>query len=187
MSTKGRHSDGGPGSFYRDLALMILGILLVGAAVFFVLYLLADGPSDSTTTSAAATGSSTTSTEAATTSSAGATSSTSSTSTSSSTTSTMVPVRPPAEVRVVVLNSMGLAGAAGRMTEQLEEAGYQTLPATDYSPEQDPSRIWYREGFSAEASELLQFIDGAVVEPLADESLQPGADLIMILGTGYDE
>ena len=73
------------------------------------------------------------------------------------------------------------------MTEQLEEAGYQTLPADDYSPEQDPSRIWYRPSFSAEANELLVFIPDARVEPLADPDLQPGADIVMVLGTGYEE
>ncbi len=57
---------------------------------------------------------------------------------------------------------------------------------TDYSPEQDPSRLWYREGFSAEANELLEFLPDARVEPLLDDGLQPGADVVMILGTGYD-
>ena len=47
---KGRHASGGAGAFYRDLAMMVLGILLVGAAVFFILFLVADGPEESTTT-----------------------------------------------------------------------------------------------------------------------------------------
>jgi hypothetical protein len=82
---------------------------------------------------------------------------------------------------------MGLSGAAGRMTEQLDDAGYQTLPADDYEPEQDPSRLWYREGFSAEANELLEFLPAARVEALPDDGLAPGADVVMILGTGYEE
>lgn len=88
---------------------------------------------------------------------------------------------------MVVLNSIGITGAAGRMTTRLEEAGYQTLAADDYEPVQNPSRLWYREGFSAEANELLEFIEGAIVEPLPDESLAEGADVIMILGTGFQE
>ncbi len=72
------------------------------------------------------------------------------------------------------------------MSQQLDDAGYQTLPASDYSPEQDPSRLWYREGFSIEANELLELLPDARVEPLVDDSLQPGADVVMILGTGYD-
>ena len=183
MTDKGRHASNGGGAFYRDLAMMILGIILVGAAVFFLLVLFADGPESATTTTGEP--GSTTTAGRSTTTSDGSTSSTSSTSTTP--TSTTVPVRPPGEVRVVVLNSIGLAGAAGRMSQQLDDAGYQTLPASDYSPEQDPSRLWYREGFSAEANELLQFLPDARVEPLLDDSLQPGADVVMILGTGYEE
>ena len=184
MTDKGRHAGGGGGSFYRDLAVMILGIILVGAAVFFLLFLLADDSEPATTTTAG-TGATSTTTSASSTTSEGSTSSTSSSS-STTTSTTTVPVRPPEEVRVVVLNSIAVDGAAGQMTKQLDDAGYQTLPPDDYEPEQDPSRLLYREGFSAEANELLEFIPDASVEPLEDDSLQPGADVIMILGTGYD-
>ncbi|MEE9178348.1 MAG: LytR C-terminal domain-containing protein [Acidimicrobiia bacterium] len=184
MTDKGRHASDGGSAFYRDLAMMILGIILVGAAVFFVLFLIADDEGSASTTTAD-TGATSTGAGRSTTTSEGSTSSTSSTSTTP--TSTTVPVRPPDEVHVVVLNSMELSGAAARMTEQLDDAGYQTLPADDYEPEQDPSRLWYREGFSAEANELLEFLPAARVEPLPDDSLAPGADVVMILGTGYEE
>jgi cytoskeletal protein RodZ len=180
---KGRHASGGAGAFYRDLAMMVLGILLVGAAVFFILFLVADGPEESTTT-AVAQATTTTVAETTSTTSEGTTTSSSST---SSTTSTTIPVRPPEEVRVIVLNSIGLSGAAGRMTTRLDDAGYQTLPADDYAPEQSPSKIWFREGFSTEAAELLEFIPDARVEPLVDDDLAEGADLILVLGTGYEE
>lgn len=185
MTEKGRHTDGASTGFYRDLAMMVLGILALGAAIFFLLFWLAEGPeqgppttplaADTTTTTAPGTIVSTTESTLAT------------TTTTTVPTSTTVPVRPPEEVRVVVLNSMGLAGAAGRLTEELEEAGYQTLQADDYEPELDPSRIWYREGFSAEANVLLEHLPDAVVQPLEDEDLQQGADVIMILGSGYEE
>jgi len=181
-SGKGKHASDGSGPFYRDLAMMVLGILLVGAAVFFLLVLLADNP-DSDTTSTPA--DSTTTSRATTSTSGGSTTSSTST-TTTSLPSTTIPVRPPEEVRVVVLNSVGVAGAAGRMTAELSDAGYQTLEASDYEPEQDPSRLWFREGFSAEANVMLSFIPGALVEPLPDEDLQPGADVIMVLGTGYE-
>lgn len=179
MTSKGRHSDGSPGSFYRDLAMMIGGIIVVGAAVFLLLFLLAEDPSETTTTVQP-----TTSTSEATTTTAPTTSSSS---TSSSSTSTTIPVRPPDEVRVVVLNSIRITGAAGRLTNELQDLGYQTLEADDYEPEQSPSRIWYREGFAAEANELLTVIPSALVEPLPDETLVEGADVIIILGTGYTE
>lgn len=184
MTNKGKHASQTPGTFYRDLAIMILGIILVGAAVFFLLYMIADqpdtGPIAATTTTVAESTSSegqvtdTTEGEAATTTSVGAT-------------STTVAVRPPAEVTVVVLNSIGLDGGAGRLTSDLAERGYQTLTPDNFSPEQDPSRIWYREEFAAEASELVDLMPGATVEPLPDETLQEGADIVLVLGTGYTE
>lgn len=184
MTNKGKHASQTPGTFYRDLAIMILGILVVGAAVFFVLYLFANqpatGPTTTTTTTLAET--TTTSDDATTT-----TADTATTATSSPDTSTTVQVRPPAEVTVVVLNSMGLDGAAGRKTTEISEAGYQTLTPDNYTPEQDPSRIWYREGFAAEASRLLELLPGATVEPLPDETLQEGADVVLVLGAGYTE
>jgi hypothetical protein len=184
MSTRGKHSSGDTGAFYRDLIIMILGILLVGAAVFLILFLIADGPEAGPTTIAAPdTSTSSSTTEASTTTTVEA----STTTTTAPSTTTTVPVRAPGEVRVVVLNSVGINGAAGRMTDRLDEAGYQTLTPDDYEPEQDPSRIWYREGFSAEANVLLDFLSGAVVESLPDESLAEGADVVMVLGTGYEE
>lgn len=184
MTNKGRHTSDGTGTFYRDLAIMIVGILVVGAAVFFLLYLLADQPDTGPTT--------TTSTVATTATSAVGTTSTSApqvttTSVASTSTSASVEVRPPSEVTVVVLNSIGLDGAAGRLTDRLSQAGYQTLTPDNLEPEQDPSRIWYREGFAAEAAVLLEQLPGATVEALPDESLQEGADIILVLGTGYEE
>ena len=185
MTNKGRHASQTPGTFYRDLAIMILGILLVGGAVFFLLYLFADepvtGPTTTTTTVEEAT-TSTTEDGVTTTTSDAAT-----TTTSSDSTTTTVEVRPPSEVTVIVLNSMGLDGAAGNMTAQLAEAGYQTLTPDNFEPEQDPSRLWYREGFAAEAAAMAEFVPGATVEPIPDESLQEGADVVMVLGTGYTE
>lgn len=183
MTNKGKHASQTPGTFYRDLAIMILGIIVVGAAVFFILYLLADQPVTGPTTT------STTVTE--TTSSDGDTTSTTgqdvTTSTTLGGTSTTVALRPPGDVTVVVLNSMGLDGAAGRLNSELAEAGYQTLAPDNLTPEQNPSRIWYREGFAAEAAALADFIPDATVEPLPDESLQEGADVVLVLGTGYTE
>jgi LytR cell envelope-related transcriptional attenuator len=177
MTNKGRHASESSGSFYRDLVMMTLGILLVGAAVFLLLYLLAGDPDP------AATGSST--------SVPGITDQSVATTvpptTASPTTSASVPVRPPEEVRVMVLNSIELSGAAGRFTEDLAAAGYQTVPADDFDPEQDPSRIWYREGFSAEANVLLGMLPGALVEPLPDPDLAPGSDVVVVLGVGYEE
>lgn len=183
MTNKGKHSSQTPGTFYRDLAIMILGIILVGAAVFFLLYLFADQPETGPTTTTTTIAETTTSGDDAT----ATTEDGQSTTTTPQATSTTVALRPPSEVTVVVLNSMGLDGAASRLNTELAEAGYQTLTPDNYSPEQDPSRIWYREGFAAEANALTEFVPGALVEPLPDETLQEGADVVLVLGTGYTE
>lgn len=182
MTGKGKHASDSSGAFYRDLTIMILGILVIGALVFIVLYYIAGSPE---------TGPTTTTTVAATTSTTEMVTSTTeevsrSTSTSVST-STTLPMREPAELTIVVLNSMGLDGAAGRLTAELAAAGYQTLPPDDYDPELAPSRIWFRDGFAAEANALLDFIPGATVEALPDGTLEEGADIVMVLGTGYEE
>jgi hypothetical protein len=171
---RGRHASTGTTGFYRDLGIMVLGILLVGAVVFLILYLLVDDdPPEALTTTTTTEGSSSTTSDGE-------------TSTTVAVTSTTVPVRPPSEVTVAVLNSVGLPGAAGAMTSVLAEAGYQTQQAADYEPLQDPSRIWYREGFSAEANVMLQFLPDAMVEPLPDDELKPGADVVMVLGSDYE-
>ncbi len=181
MTQKGRHASESSGSFYRDLIMMTVGILLVGAAVFLLLFLLAGDPDSG------ATGASTTSRSATTSSPATSTAPTTAPTTVPPTTNGTVPVRPPGEVRVMVLNSIELSGAAGRFTEDLAAVGYQTLPADDYDPELDPSRIWYRDGFSAEANVLLEMLPGALVEPLPDAALAPGSDVVVVLGVGYTE
>lgn len=184
MTNKGKHASQTPGTFYRDLAIMVLGIILVGAIVFFLLYLLADQPDTGPT---AATTTTTTLANTTTTDEVTSTTDGEVTTTTVGSTSTVVAVRPPGEVTIVVLNSMGLDGAASRLTTELAEAGYQTLTPDNLAPEQDPSRIWYREDFAAEASVLTEFVAGAIVEQLPDESLQEGADVVLVLGTGYTE
>ena len=182
MANKGRHA-GEDGNFYRDLVIMVLGIVGVGALVFFLLFLFAgDTVSETTTTS---------STTSTTTSTTVGESSTTEPTVETSTTTT-VPVRANEDVRVVVLNSVAISGAAGRFTQVLADLGYQTLQADDFRPEQDPTRIWFREGFSAEANTLAEFMledsgTEVLVEPLPDETLKPGADLVVVLGTGYQE
>jgi hypothetical protein len=185
---KGRHAAEASNSFYRDLTMMVLGIVLVGGAVFLLLYLLAGNPDAE---AGASTSGSTTSTAAASTEPDATTGSTSPPTTAPPTTSapatTAVPVRPPQEVRVIVLNSIGLAGAAGRKTQELADAGYQTVQADDLEPQQDQSRVWYRDGFAAEANVLLEFLPGALVEPIPDPELQTGSDVVLVLGAGYAE
>jgi cytoskeletal protein RodZ len=182
---RGKHASASAGSFYREVVMMVVGILLVGAAVFLILYLFSGEPDpvagETTTSSSTSNSSTTTSTDLSTTTTELETTST------TPSTSAAVPMRPPEEVRVVVLNSIGLAGAAGRKTQELADAGYQTQQADDFEPAQDPSRIWYRDGFAAEANAMLEFLPGAQIEPLPDPELVEGSDVALVLGTGYTE
>lgn len=187
MSTKGRHTGDG-GNFYRDLGIMVGGILGLGALVFLLLFFFAGD----TTEEPDALGTTTTTTTTTTVPVDGSTTTLGTTSTTTPTTNTSVPVRAPEDVRVVALNSVGIAGAAGLFTAKLTEQGYQTLQAGDYRPEQNPTRIWYREGFSAEANAIASFMlddsgTQALVEGLPDDTLEPGADIVVVLGTGYQE
>lgn len=179
MSDRGRH-ESSQTKFWKDLAIMIGGIAMIGALVFAILVALADNPIDATpTTSTPVAETTTTVPETTTTSDV--------TTTEPEPTTTTVALRPPQEVTVQVLNSGNIGGAAGRMTQRLAQDGYQIVAASDYSPSQDPSRIWYRDGFAAEAADLLRFIPIATVEELPDPSLGSAADVIIVLGTDYEE
>lgn len=173
---KGRH-ESSQNRFWKDLAIMVFGAVVVGAIVLGILVALADNPIDTTPTTIPPVDTTTTTTT---------TLSTTST-TVPDTTTTTIGARPPQDVTVHVRNSGNIIGAAGRMTQQLAQAGYQIIAATDFSPPQNPSRIWYRDGFAMEANELLRFLPNALVEELPDPSVSPGADVIMVLGPDYEE
>ena len=184
MAAKGKHSAESSSAFYRDLIIMVVGILLVGAAVYIFLTLFAGDDFGTSSTSQGRTAPPSTG-PTSTPTTAGRVTTTRPQPTT--TTSTTIPVRTPDQIRVVVLNSIGVNGAAGRLGELLSEAGYQVLEADDYEPTQDPSKIWFREGFSAEANEILPFLPGAEIEPLPDPSIGEGADIVLVLGVGYTE
>jgi hypothetical protein len=96
------------------------------------------------------------------------------------------PAKPPAEVKVVVLNgSGGLAkGVAGTSTTKLKELGYQTADAANAAPV-DASVVYFADGFEANAQAIKTALTlGGTVEPLAN--LQ-GADVkdanvVVVLG-----
>ncbi len=175
---KGRH-ESDQTRFWKDIAVMILGTLVIGAIVFAVLAAMADNPVDTSPTTVPPI------VDTTTTSSTLATPST--TEPESTTTTTTIPLRPPQDVTVQVLNSGDISGAAGRLTQTIAQEGFQIIAAADFSPPQTPSRIWYRDGFGLEANDLLRFIPGAQVEALPDPSLSPGADVIIVIGTDYQE
>ncbi len=111
--------------------------------------------------------------------------------TTETTTSPLDTVRPPAEVRTLVLNAGGPQGIAGRATELLQAASYLTSAAKN-ADVNGPSAIYYAEGFQAEALAVASvFGPGleALVQPL-DTANPPSADLqqaTVILVVGNDD
>lgn len=106
---------------------------------------------------------------------------------SSSTTTTATGPRPPAAVRVVVLNASGRARQAGPLSDRLAAVGYQMLPpgTTDRAPQ---SAVYFRPGFEAEARALAAATGlSPAVRPLAGAPALPeveGADCVVVIGSG---
>ena len=110
-----------------------------------------------TTTSTSSTTSSTTSSVPETSEpSSAATSSTTTTSTSTTTTTATTVVESPAVLQVQVLNGSGVAGAAGRMTDKLSQAGYVVLSPANAPQRYSSSAVYFAEGWQSKAEEILQ-------------------------------
>ena len=115
-----------------------------------------------------------------------ATSSTTTTSTSTTTTTTTTVVESPVILQVQVLNGSGVAGAAGRMTDKLSEAGYVVLSPENAPQRYSSSAVYYQEGWKDRAEEILQ---AAEIEEIEAPTAMPqqfateDAAVIVLLGT----
>jgi hypothetical protein len=161
-----------------DFVTIIGGIAVVAGLVYLLLSAWLGGEPPTTTaatvpTSTSASVSSTTSTTVQTT-----------TTTAASTTSTTVAVRPPPEIRVLVLNSVGVDGLASQVSAQLSELGYSMLPPDNYTPLLEVTRVWYVPGFEAEAFVLAAEFPDAEIEQNPD--LAVDADVVVVLGDSYE-
>jgi LytR cell envelope-related transcriptional attenuator/Protein of unknown function (DUF2510) len=100
-------------------------------------------------------------------------------------TSTTVAGRPPAQVRVEVLNASGKAGAAGAMSDTLKAAGY-TIAGLGNATTQKGTTVACETGFDAEAAALAQNVGaGATTQPLASPppADAANADCLVTLGS----
>jgi hypothetical protein len=96
------------------------------------------------------------------------------------------PAKPPAEVKVIVLNGSGgvAKGVAGASTTKLKELGYQTADPANAGAE-DTTIVYFAEGFepNAQAIKLALRLSGKV-EPIAN--LKGGdvkdANVVVVLG-----
>lgn len=186
---RGRHaSKSGQSAFLRDAAIMAVGIVIVAALMYGILWLIQSWRSPDPLPGAAPTTQVVESTTTASTLAATTTTVAPTTTTTSTTTTTTVPViesRPPGDVTVLVLNSVGTAGLAGRVTELLSGLGYNTLEPDNYEPRLEQSLIWYKEGFGPDAQDLAANFPDAITEFNPDGL--PEADIVVLLGASYEE
>ena len=114
------------------------------------------------------------------------TSSTTTTSTSSTTTTTTTAVESPAVLQVQVLNGSGVAGAAGRMTDKLSQAGYVVLSPANAPQRYSSSAVYFAEGWQAKAEEILQAAEIDEIEAptaMPQQFATEEAAVIVLLGT----
>jgi len=198
MTPPGRYASS-DGSFARSTGnAAARGVVLIGIAVLIGIVLLAkgfDGASSQAATPAASTP--TTAPAAADTTDPPdtATSSTAPGSDESPTTApaTPVAVRPAGEVKVVVANGSGLAGAAGSAKDELTSAGYVAEAKNAVTVPTELSAIYYIDGFVEEAKQVASTLGGTAAllraapsDPLALIKNPTGLEefhIFVILGT----
>ena len=115
-----------------------------------------------------------------------ATSSTTTTSTSTTTTTTTTVVESPVILQVQVLNGSGVAGAAGRMTDKLSEAGYVVLSPENAPQRYSSSAVYYQEGWKDRAEEILQAAEIEEIEvptAMPQQFATEDAAVVVLLGT----
>ena len=142
-------------------------------------------PETSTTTTTSDVPSETTIPPSTTSTSTTTTTSTSTTTTTTSTTTTTTTLAP-AVLRVQVLNGSGVAGAAGRLTNKLSQAGFDVLPAGNAPRRYSASAVYYAEGWLDEADEILAEADiDEIEEPTAmpQQFASDEAVVVVLLGT----
>jgi hypothetical protein len=100
------------------------------------------------------------------------------------TTTTLAAGRPPAQVRVEVLNGSGTAGAASTKAAALKTAGY-TIAGTGNGPTRTGTVVQCKTGFESESAALTQAVGaGATNQPAgtAGVTVPSTADCVVIVG-----
>ena len=85
-----------------------------------------------------------------------------------------------------MLNGSGVAGAAGRMTDKLSEAGYVVLSPANAPRRYSSSAVYYSEGWRTEAEQILRTADIDQIETVTampDVFDTGDAAIVVLLGT----
>jgi hypothetical protein len=185
----GRHEAPDSGPFLRELAVFLAILVAVGIGLALLVWGINGFGSSEAAHPPASTLGTTTSRPTTTTTAATTTSSTVTTvpptTTTAAPTTTTVAARAPSEVVVLVLNATNRPLLAARVTEELRQAGYQTLEPDNAQGDFEVSRVWYTPGFAGEAGVLAARFPDGLVEPTPEA--QPPADIVVVLGDSYEE
>ena len=131
----------------------------------------APGTEITTTTTILSTTTSTTSSVPETSETPSTASTTSTTTLAPATTTTTIPVvedLSPAELQVQVLNGSGIAGAAGRLSSSLRDAGYAVLPAGNAPERFATSAVYYVVSAHQDEAELVAEVVAGSVEAVGN-------------------
>ena len=153
----------------------------------------AETATTTTSTTTTSTAPATTSTTSTTTSGAStepseppSTTSTTTTSTSVAPTTTTTTATPsPVTLQVQVLNGSGVAGAAGRLTAKLAEAGYVVLPAGNAPQRYATSAVYFQDGWQDRAEEILLIVELDEIEQVSampQQFVSPNASVVVLIG-----
>ena len=85
-----------------------------------------------------------------------------------------------------MLNGSGVAGAAGRMTDKLSQAGYVVLSPENAPQRYSSSAVYFAEGWETEAEEILQAADIDEIDAptaMPQQFATEEAAVIVLLGT----
>lgn len=194
MTDRGRHARRSGIGFYRDVLFLVAGIVIVGALIFGGLSWWAGRnngatPLTSTTTTATVPSGGSISTTSSSTSSTTTTtpSSTQTTTTTTPPATTLPESRDPAEVSVIVLNSIGVTGLAAELSEELAGLGYQMSEPDNYTPELSDTMIFHADGFALEALDLSEAVPDGAVAPNQELADAQGVDIVVVIGRSYQE
>ena len=146
----------------------------------------APGTETTTTTTTTAVSSAPETAETPTSTTSTTTTTTTTATTSSIPTVTLPELEPPSSLLVQVLNGSGVAGAAGRMTAKLSQAGYVVRQPANAPGRYSSSAVYYAEGWEDDAEDVLAASEIDEVEetlPMPEMFNSEWATVIVLLGT----